>query len=161
MSKKHCAGKRESKTPWPQIAVVAGLVILIGGILLAKQTESAALPTVAPPQAANLPSGLPEQQLGQLLAEKRPTLAFFHSNTCQQCIEMTEIVQQVYPEFARSVALVDVNVYDERNARLLQVARIRVIPTLVFYNRDGQAQTATGVMQPAQLRQVLKALGGS
>ena len=164
MSKKHCAGKRESKTPWPQIAVVAGLVILIGGVLIAKQTQSAALPTVAAPSptlAASLPPGLPEQQLDQLLAEKRPTLAFFHSNTCQQCIDMTRIVQQVYPEFAGSVALVDVNVYDDRNTRLLQRSRISVIPTLIFFNRNGQRQVATGVMQPAQLRQALQALGGS
>ncbi len=158
MSKKRRA---ESKTLWPQITVVAGVVILIVGVLLAKQMMSGALPTSAPPQAAHLPSDLPEQQLSQLLAKKRPTLAFFHSNTCQQCIEMTGIVQQVYPEFAGSVALVDVNVHDERNARLLQVIRIRVIPTLVFYDRDGQAQTTIGVMQPAQLRQALKALGGS
>ena len=161
MSKKH---RSESKTPWPQIAVVAGLVILIGGVLVAKQTQSAALPTVvapSPTQAASLPPGLPEQQLDQLLAEKRPTLAFFHSTTCQQCIDMTQIVQQVYPEFAGSVALVDVNVYDDRNARLLQRASIRVIPTLVFFNREGKGQVTTGVMQPAQLRQALQSLGGS
>ena len=161
MSKKH---RSEShKTPWPQIAVVAGLVILIGGVLIAKQTQPAALPTVAAPSptlAASLPPGLPEQQLDQLLADKRPTLAFFHSNTCQQCIEMTQIVQQVYPEFAGSVALVDVNVYDDRNARLLQRASIRVIPTLAFFDREGKGQVVTGVMQPAQLRQALQALGG-
>jgi len=162
MSKKQ---RSEShKPPWPQVAVVAGLVILIGGVLIAKQTQSAALPTVtapSPTRAASLPPGLPEQQLDQLLAEKRPTLAFFHSNSCQQCIQMTEIVKQVYPEFASSVALVDVNVYDDRNARLLQRSRISVIPTLVFFNRMGQRQVATGVMQPAQLRQALQALGGS
>ncbi len=162
MSKKQ---RSEShKPPWPQVAVVAGLVILIGGVLIAKQTQSAALPTVtapSPTRVASLPPGLPEQQLDQLLAEKRPTLAFFHSNSCQQCIQMTEIVKQVYPEFASSVALVDVNVYDDRNARLLQRSRISVIPTLVFFNRMGQRQVATGVMQPAQLRQALQALGGS
>ena len=30
---------------------------------------------------------------------------------------MIETVEQVYPEFADSIALVDVNVYDERNER--------------------------------------------
>jgi thioredoxin-related protein len=54
-----------------------------------------------------------------------------------------------------------VNVYDERNARLLQRVRIRVIPTLVFFSREGKGQVTTGVMQPAQLRQALQALGGS
>jgi len=171
MSKKHFS--ESHKPPWPQIASVAGLVVLIVGVLIAKnQAQPVAVPTLSPlvvrptvaseqiqPTAA--PTGLPETQLAQLLAAKQPTLAFFHSDSCQQCIEMTQIVQQVHPEFASSVALVDVNVYDERNARLLQWARIRVIPTLVFFNREGQGQVTTGVMQPAQLRQKLQALGGS
>jgi thiol:disulfide interchange protein len=173
MPKKHRAGKRESKTPWPQIASLAGLIVLIVGVLIAKnQAQPAAVPTLSPPvvrptvasgqtQPTAAPTGLPETQLDQLLAAKHPTLAFFHSDTCQQCIEMTQIVQQVYPEFAGSVALVDVNVYDDRNARLLQRASIRVIPTLVFFNREGKGQVTTGVMQPAQLRQALQSLGGS
>ena len=33
--------------------------------------------------------------------------------------------------------------------------------TLVFFDREGKGQVTTGVMQPAQLRQALLALGGS
>jgi hypothetical protein len=73
---------------------------------------------------------------------------------------MAKILQQVYPEFAGSVALVDVNVYDNRNTILLQKVRIRYIPTLIFYDRAGQAQTSVGVMEPTTLRQQLQALRG-
>lgn len=74
---------------------------------------------------------------------------------------MTEIVNQVYPAFSQSVALVDVNVYDERNANLLSRAGIRVIPTLIFFNQQGQGQMTMGVMQPEQFRQQLQMLSGS
>lgn len=113
-------------------------------------------PTELPPTlAAQL---LPEAQLDQHLAAGRPILAFFHSNTCVQCIRMTEIVEQVYPDYADQVALVDVNVYDERNQNLLGMAGIQVIPTLIFIDRDQQGQGHAGVMPPETLREHLEAL---
>ena len=111
--------------------------------------------------ASPTPSSLtPEAQLDQLLAEGQPIFAFFHSNTCKQCVDMSAIVQQVYPEFANKVALVDVNVYDRQNQNLLRRAGIRVIPTLIFIGRSGQGRGYTGVMQPNALREQLQALGG-
>ena len=82
-------------------------------------------------------------------------LAFFHSNTCAQCVQMTEIVGQVYPGFADRVALVDVNVYDRRNTNLLQRAGIRVIPTMIFIDHTGSGQDFSGVMPPDALRNQL------
>jgi len=101
---------------------------------------------------------LPAAQLQAALAEHRPTLAFFHSTTCHQCIEMTRIVAQVYPEFGDSITLVDVDVYAEGNAPLLQQMRLQYIPTLVFYDRAGTGQASVGVMEAERLRQTLAAL---
>lgn len=112
------------------------------------------------PQATTVSGDLPADQLQNALAERRPTLAFFHSNNCQQCIVMMEIVGQVYPEFANSIVLVDVNVFDERNAPLLQKVGLQYIPTLIFYNRAGQGQVSVGVMETEQLRQTLATLAG-
>jgi len=106
------------------------------------------------------PSELPEAQLGRLLAAGKPTLAFFHSNNCKQCIKMMEVVAQVCPEFEDSVALVDVNVYDKANARLLQAAGIRAIPTQIFYNSSGKGQVVLGAMEPEQFRAYLRSLAG-
>lgn len=101
---------------------------------------------------------LPEAQLDHHLESGWPVLAFFHSNTCTQCIRMTEIVAQVYPDYADSVALVDVNVYDQRNQNLLGRVGIQVIPTLIFINRDQQGQGYTGVMPAEALREQLELL---
>jgi len=103
---------------------------------------------------------LPEAQLDQLLAAGKPTLAFFHSNTCKKCIRMSEIVEEVYPDFADTVSLVDVNAYEGRNASLLQRVGIRAIPTLIFIDRTGQGRGYMGVMEPDALREQLQALVG-
>lgn len=190
-AKQHASSS--SVAPW-QIAVVAGVVLLIAGVLWLKNrpaaSESAAVgppvlvtstgeglatapeplamaaaDTEATPAATAAATDLmpradesPEAHLDRLLAEGQPIFAFFHSDTCYQCTEMDKIVQQVHPEFAGQVALVDVNVYDEANQALLQRAGIRVIPTLIFIDQAGQGEVTTGVMPAEQLQAKLTAL---
>ena len=110
--------------------------------------------------AAALPGELPEAHLERLLASGQPTFAFFHSNNCVQCIKMMEVVEQVYPEFDDSVALVDVNVYDKANTSLLQRAQIRAIPTQIFFDRTGQGRVLMGAMTPDQFREQMQTLAG-
>jgi len=97
--------------------------------------------------------------LDRLLAAREPVFLFFHSNTCVQCVKMTGIVEEVYPDFSDSVALVDVNVYDEKNRSLLQRANIRAIPTLIFIDMEGEVGGHVGVMEPEVLREQLRKLG--
>lgn len=102
-----------------------------------------------------------EALLDQYLAEGKPIFVFFHSNNCQSCIDMIAIVDQVYPEFEDTIALVDVNVYDSANQNLLQRANIYSIPTQVFIDRAGQGKVAMGVMSPEDFRTQLLALAES
>ena len=111
-------------------------------------------------QGSALPGELPEAHLERLLTAGQPTMAFFHSNNCVQCIKMMEVVEQVYPEFDSSVALVDVNVYDKANSRLLQRAQIRAIPTQIFFDRTGQGKVIMGAMTPDQFREQMRTLAG-
>jgi thiol:disulfide interchange protein len=97
-------------------------------------------------------------QLVHALQAGQPTLAFFHSNNCQQCIVMMETVAQVYPEFSSTVTRVDVNVYDEDNVALLQRAGLQYISTLIFYDNTGHGQVSRGVMEAEQLRGTLAAI---
>jgi len=135
----------------PKILILAGIVILVAVVFLFKNQPSKTAVTV---------DELQEAQLDHYLKEGKPTLAFFHSNNCQQCIVMMETVAQVYPEFAASVALVDVNVYDENNAALLKRVGLQYIPTLIFYDYTGKEQVSVGAMEAEQLRQTLAALAG-
>lgn len=126
---------------------------------LASGAAQPGVPTAAPPM--DLAGLSPEVQVDQLLAARQPVFAFFHSNTCQQCIDMTRIVEQVYPDFNGRVYLVDVNVYDKSNQNLLRRANLRVIPTLIFIDRSGKAWGYTGVMPAADLRAQLQTLAGA
>ena len=71
---------------------------------------------------------------------------------------MMDIVAQVYPEYQTEVTLVDVNVYDERNVPLLKKVGLQYIPTLVFYNQNGERQVHVGVMEADVLRNTLAAI---
>ena len=135
----------------PQILALGGLGLLVLAVIMLKSRP-------AQETRAETADVLPQEQLAQVLLAGQPALAFFHSNTCQQCIEMVGIVGNVYPEFAHSVALVDVNVYDERNAALLQEVRLQFIPTLIFYDQNGKSDLFIGVMPAEQLRQRLASL---
>jgi len=135
----------------PQILAIAGLVILVLAIFLIKGNLQAAEPTSDPNVSA-------ETQLDQALADHQPVLAFYHSNNCKQCLIMIDTVNEVYPDFSTSIALVDINVYDQQNQNLLQRVGLQFIPTLIFYDRNGQSETRVGVMEAELLHQNLTAL---
>lgn len=99
-----------------------------------------------------------ETQLNQALQQGRPTFVFSHSMECIPCKAMINVVLQVYPEFQNSVALIDVDVYDQSNTNILRRENLRSIPTLVFYDGNGNRQMHIGVMEPDQFRQTLSAL---
>ena len=148
-SKRH---RHNKPSRLPQFLIIGGVILLTVMILVFKQDRG---PGASP--SAN-PDDIAEIQLDRALQAGQPTLAFFHSNNCHQCIVMMETVGQVYPEFSDSVALVDVNVYDENNAALLKRVGLQYIPTLVFYDHTGEGQVSVGVMEAEQLRQTLAAL---
>jgi thiol:disulfide interchange protein len=138
----------------PQYLILGGVILLVVLVLSIK-------PDRQPSNAlATGNEDLPAAQLDQALAENKPTLAFFHSDNCYQCIVMMDIVAQVYPEFENAVTLVDINVYDERNDELLRRVGLQYIPTLIFYNLAGNGQVSVGVMEAENLRQTLSALAG-
>ncbi len=170
----------------PMQALIPGIVLILVGLILAVKAYqntaavaddppfqlSATLPAVpadAGPEAAaqtghsseqiDPTAGMPpEAQLDYLIAAGQPTFAFFHSNDCIQCIKMIEVVDEVYPDFAGSVALVDVNVYDDENQNLLRRAGIRAIPTMFFIDSAGNGQGFMGVMETGAFRQQLQQL---
>lgn len=167
MSKKHASPQRPSQPQTRKknnglttILVLAVLGLAIVMILLFKMEEQpAATATSAPAAASALVSqGPPAQQFEEALAAKHPTLVFMHSTDCIPCKEMTEVVAQVFPEFAQQVVLVDVNVYDRANTALMEQLGLRVIPTTVFFDRQGQGQQVMGVMEPDALRDTLRQL---
>jgi len=135
----------------PKILIISGIVILIAAVFLLKNQPAK---TEAPID------NLPETQLDRYLENHQPVFVFFHSTTCQTCIDMMGVVDQIYPEFKVQVGLVDVNVYQTWNEGLLRRAQITNIPTQVFINEKGGRKTVIGGMQPNDLRAELQILAG-
>ncbi len=136
-----------------QLLVLAGVLVFAFAVLALKNEFKAEIP---------VNSGQPPMmQLDAALNAGRPTLAFFHSNTCEQCIIMVETVGQVFPEFVKTITLVDINVYDPINEPLLDKVGLQYIPTLIFYDNQGQEETYVGVMTAGELRERLATLAGA
>lgn len=137
-----------------QLLILVGVVAVVV-LLITMKGQPGGQPSPLTPTAV---SEAPEAVLDRAIAANQPTLAFFHSLTCDSCVEMTAIVKQVYPEFEGAVTLVDVDVYDPRNDALLGRARIQGIPTVVLFDRSGEATWLVGVTGADQLRAHLLAL---
>lgn len=139
---------RRKSSPLPKVLVIAGIV-LVASVILILKSQSKAVPISA---RINV---LPEAQLERALQARQPTLAFYHSTSCKQCIVMMDIVGQVYPEYVDSIMLIDIDVYDESNVPLLNEVGLQFIPTLMFYDHHGKRQVHVGIMEADQLRQTL------
>ena len=90
---------------WPKIFILAGIALIITVIIIVKN-QSVEQPGSTANQTAE---ALLDQYLG-----RQANFVFFHSNNCQSCIDMIAVVNQVYPDYKNTVALVDVNVYDQQ-----------------------------------------------
>jgi thiol:disulfide interchange protein len=133
------------------ILILIGVVLIVAVVFLIKN-NSEPVPEVSESFET------PEMQLDWYLENQRPVFLFFHSNTCQTCTDMMDVVDQVYPEFTDQVGLVDVDVYDPKNNHLLHRAQIRNIPTQIFINGNGEGKMKIGGMHPEELRAVLQSL---
>lgn len=71
---------------------------------------------------------------------------------------MMGVVADVFPEYENEIALVDVIVSEQRNRSLMERYGIRAIPTLIFFNASGQAQTIVGALEPQDFQDMLESI---
>lgn len=135
----------------PKIFIFVGFIVLVAGILLFKNQPDEEKRQVVSNET-------PEQQLDRYLESGELVFAFIHSNNCQSCIDMMQTVDIVYPEYKDKIALVDVDVYDPINQKLLQRAGVSYIPTQIFIDLSGEGKVIVGAMAPDDLRSALNEL---
>ncbi len=134
----------------PTLLILAGIALLLIAVFIFKSGYGTSA------SVASL-----ETKLDQALKDGRPTFVFLHSLDCIPCKEMMGTVAEVYPDFQDSVMLIDVDVYDKRNANILRHERLQSIPTLIFYNAQGNRQVVIGAMPPDLFRATLQDLTGN
>ena len=133
--------RRPSLKSSPTILIIAGIALLLIGTFAFKSAGD-----------ESGPGALLEAQLDQALSEGRPAVVFLHSLNCVACKEMMQTVADVYPEYQDSIALIDVDVYDQGNNNIIRRERLQSIPTLVFYDEQGARQVFIGAMPSEQFR---------
>lgn len=131
----------------PTILIIAGIALLLIGAFAFKSAGD-----------EYGPGDLLEAQLDQALSQGRPAVVFLHSLNCVACKEMMQTVADVYPEYQDSIALIDVDVYDQGNNNIIRRERLQSIPTLVFYDERGVRQVFIGAMPSEQFRDALAQL---
>ena len=97
-----------------------------------------------------------------------PTIAFtgaeiikFASPMCYECQELEKVFDEVYPEFANKVSLrkVDVTNKDKGTKQMIKEYNVKLVPTCIFRNKDGQTVRRTeGMIQPRILENYIKEL---
>jgi thiol:disulfide interchange protein len=127
--------------------ILGGIALLLIAVFALKSGND------TPASSASL-----EVQLDQALKDGRPTFVFLHSLDCIPCKVMMGTVVEVYPDYQDSIELIDVDVYEKSNANILRRERLQSIPTLVFYNAQGDRQVLIGAIPPEQFRDVLTTL---
>ena len=140
--RKHHARKRP-----PTLLILAGIVLLLIAIFAFKSGND------TPASAVSL-----EAQLNQALKDGRPTFVFLHSLECIPCKAMMGTVADVYPDYQDAVVLIDVDIYDQNNSNIIRREQLQSIPTLVFYDAQGNRQVFIGAMPPDKFRDTLTQL---
>lgn len=97
-----------------------------------------------------------------------PTIAFtgseiikFSSPMCYECQELEKVFDEVYPEFANKVSLrkIDVTNKDKGTRQIIKEYDVKLVPTCIFRNNDGQTVRKTeGMIQPRILENYIREL---
>lgn len=94
------------------------------------------------------------------VASGKPIYVLFHSLTCAPCLEISEVADQVVPEYADEIVFVNAITDDPSGQQLAAKFQFQYIPTSFFLSPGGAEVTDsfTGAMDEAQMRTYLDAL---
>ena len=89
----------------------------------------------------------------------QPTYVLFHSLTCEPCIEISEVADEVIPDYEGEVVFVNVITDDPSGQQLADRFSFQYIPTSFFLGADGTIiDSFTGAIDEADMRARLDAL---
>jgi len=94
------------------------------------------------------------------VASGKPIYVLFHSLTCEPCVEISEVVDQVMPSYEDDVIFVNVIMDDPSGQQLAADFAFQYIPTSFFLAPGGETvvDSYTGAMDATAMRAYLEAL---
>lgn len=81
----------------------------------------------------------------------------FSSPMCYECQELEKVFNEVYPGYANKVTLKKIDVTDKKNKDLIKKYDVKLVPTCIFTDRNGNTIRRTeGMIQPKILENYIK-----
>lgn len=113
--------------------IIALILALVGGMVYKQQFA-------APVPQQEIDSGdlsFSEQEINTALENGDSIWILFRSATCEPCVEMYEIFQQLKPEYEGKVKFIEVDANDRANINLLQQYKLQYVPTTFIMDGQG------------------------
>ena len=165
MSEKATSGSAKTR-----MGIVATVVVVLAfaALILAKAGAGAPVaPSAAGAgaQAPTSPSGPSQSRADASVAYEaalktgKPVYVLFHSLTCDPCIDISAVVDDVIADYEGKVVFVNAITTDAPAARLAGKFRFQYIPTSFFLDAKGEVvDSFTGAMDQAAMRAYLDKL---
>jgi len=132
------------------LAVIGLAFVVLLGVKLSPQPASAPTEEVVSPSSSRED---PVQAYEAALKKGRPAYVLFHSTTCQPCIEISSVVDDVIGEYEGRVTFVNCITDDPAAVELARKFSFQYIPTSFFLDSKGRVvDSFTGVLGPEELR---------
>ena len=150
----------------PAVVIVLVVVALFAGVIVAKTVGNSSAPTAAAPSTGAAgstgdPAGTTITSVHNdavadyeaALKTGKPVYLLFHSLTCDPCVEISAVVDQVMPEYEGKVVFVNAISDDASAKQLAAQFQFQYIPTSFFITPDGKiSESFTGSMSDADMK---------
>jgi thioredoxin-like negative regulator of GroEL len=153
---------KKSKNVIVLVVIVAFLVLVIAKLATDGNTPAATQSGDADAVGTTItstPNDAPADYAAAV-ASGKPIYVLFHSLTCVPCVEISEVADQVIPEYEDEIVFVNGLTDDPAGQQLAADFEFQYIPTSFFLAPGGETvvDSFTGAMDADQMRGYLDAL---
>ncbi|MDH4139654.1 MAG: thioredoxin family protein [Coriobacteriia bacterium] len=154
-------GDTDTRKPMPmgaRIGIVVGVVLVIVLALVLREGQARDGELTGSNPVTSVHNDAVADYEAALQAGK-PIYVLFHSLSCDPCVEISAVVDDVVPEYAGRVTFVNAITTDSSGQQLASRFSFQYIPTSFFLEPDGDVREAhTGPLSEVELRERLDAL---